>query len=183
MLYRLRDTVVSVLLLGILLPFLLLLVLYLFFRQKKIFFKQERTGFQEKAFRIYKFCTYTEEGLIPTPDGVWLRRFSLNEIPQLWNVIKGDMSLVGPRPLLHEYLPLYSDAQRKRFLGKPGITGWAQVNGRNDISFSETFALDVWYVEHKSFWLDLEILFKTCIQLFIRKDKGLARNYPFNGQN
>ena len=128
---------------------------------------------------MYKFRTMTsalnEKGeLLPdamrlTPLGAFLRKTSLDELPELWNVIKGDMSLVGPRPLLMEYLPLYDDKQLRRHDVRPGITGWAQVNGRNAISWEEKFKLDVWYVDHQSFWLDIKILFLTVLKVFKRE--------------
>lgn len=109
-----------------------------------------------------------------TPLGEFLRKFSLDELPELWNVLKGDMSLVGPRPLLMEYLPLYSPAQLKRHNVKPGITGWAQVNGRNAISWEQKFELDVWYVENQSLWLDVKILFMTLLKVI--KKEGISQD-------
>lgn len=136
-----------------------------------IIFKQIRPGKHGKPFSLYKFRTMTEERdengfLLPdelrlTSFGKFLRKYSLDEFPQLLNVLKGDISLVGPRPLLMDYLPLYTEEQAKRHLVKPGITGWAQVNGRNSISWEEKFKLDVWYVENQSFLLDIKILFLT----------------------
>ena len=144
-----------------------------------VLFLQMRPGLHGKPFFIYKFRSLTnavdEQGaLLPdekrlTYFGNWLRKSSLDEIPQLFNVIKGDMSLVGTRPLLMEYLPLYSSEQARRHDVLPGITGWAQVCGRNAISWEEKFSLDVWYVEHQSFWLDIKILFKTVQRVFSRK--------------
>lgn len=138
---------------------------------KNVIFRQERAGEGGKTFTLYKFRSMTDERdgrgeLRPDaerlpPFGKWLRATSLDELPQLWNVLKGDMSLVGPRPLLPEYVPLYAPSQRKRLDAPPGITGWAQVNGRNAISWPEKFALDVWYVEHASFALDLKIILMT----------------------
>ena len=150
---------------------MLLLIPLLALTQERIFFRQQRTGYKGKPFLLVKFSTMRD--VLPgekeedaqlkrlTPIGRVLRRFSLDEWPQMWNVLKGDMSLVGPRPLIHDYWPLYSEEQKKRFEVLPGITGWAQVNGRNAISFTERFRLDVWYVEHQSFGLDLRILFLT----------------------
>ena len=136
-----------------------------------IIFKQQRPGLNGRLFELYKFRTMTDERdetgeLLPdhvrlTPLGKLIRKLSLDEFPQLINVIKGEMSLIGPRPLLPEYLALYSDEQAKRHLVKPGITGWAQINGRNSITWEEKFKLDVWYVENQSFILDLKILFLT----------------------
>lgn len=147
---------------------------------KPIFFKQMRPGKDEKPFEILKFRTMTEEKdangeLLPDKDritktGDFIRKTSIDELPQLINVLKGDLSLVGPRPLLMDYLPLYTEEQRKRHLVKPGITGWAQVNGRNAISWEEKFKLDVWYVENQSFKLDMFILYKTIVNVINRKD-------------
>ncbi|GAB1613819.1 sugar transferase [Mammaliicoccus lentus] len=147
---------------------------------KPIFFKQTRPGKDEKPFEILKFRTMTEEKdangeLLPDKDrmtktGDFIRKTSIDELPQLINVLKGDLSLVGPRPLLMDYLPLYTEEQRKRHLVKPGITGWAQVNGRNTISWEEKFKLDVWYVENQSFKLDMFILYKTIMNVIKRKD-------------
>lgn len=147
---------------------------------KPIFFKQTRPGKDEKPFEILKFRTITDERdlngeLLPDKDrmtktGDFIRKTSIDELPQLINVLKGDLSLVGPRPLLMDYLPLYTEEQRKRHLVKPGITGWAQVNGRNTISWEEKFKLDVWYVENQSFKLDMFILYKTIMNVIKRKD-------------
>lgn len=140
-----------------------------------ILFTQERPGLNGKLFTLYKFRSMSnqmnDQGIL-LPDhirltsfGKFLRKFSLDELPQLFNVLKGDLSLVGPRPLLSEYLPLYSDEQAKRHLVKPGITGWAQVNGRNALSWEDKFELDVWYVHHQTFLLDLKILFLTVMKV------------------
>lgn len=147
---------------------------------RPVLFKQQRPGLNGEPFYIYKFRTMTDarddQGeLLPdeqrmTKVGSFIRKTSIDELPQLINVIKGDLSLVGPRPLLMEYLPLYSDEQKKRHLVKPGITGWAQVNGRNAISWEAKFKLDVWYVENQSFKLDMYILYKTFINVLNRKD-------------
>ena len=136
-----------------------------------VIFSRERIGLHDQPFQFHKFRTMTntcdERGcLLPDRDrmtslGGRLRRFSLDELPQLWNVLRGDMSLVGPRPLLPEYLPRYTLFQRRRHEVKPGITGWAQVNGRNGLSWEQKFELDVWYVDHWSFWLDVRILWMT----------------------
>ena len=143
------------------------------------FFTQERPGKNERIFRVIKFKTMTDErdsegNLLPdaerlTKMGKFVRSTSLDEIPQLLNVIKGDMSLIGPRPLLVQYLPLYNEKQKRRHVVRPGITGWAQVNGRNAISWEEKFELDVWYVEHVSFLLDIKILLKTVYNVFKRE--------------
>ena len=177
---RCLDIVVS---LGAVLFFLPLFILVAILVRANlgspVLFLQMRPGLHGKPFFIYKFRSLTnavdEQGaLLPdekrlTYFGNWLRKSSLDEIPQLFNVIKGDMSLVGPRPLLMEYLPLYSSEQARRHDVLPGITGWAQVCGRNAISWEEKFSLDVWYVEHQSFWLDIKILFKTVQRVFSRK--------------
>ena len=153
---------------------------------KPIFFKQTRPGKDEKPFEILKFRTMTDERdlngeLLPDKDrmtktGDYIRKTSIDELPQLINVLKGDLSLVGPRPLLMDYLPLYTEEQRKRHLVKPGITGWAQVNGRNTISWEEKFKLDVWYVENQSFKLDMFILYKTIMNVIKRKDITAANH-------
>lgn len=147
---------------------------------RPVLFKQQRPGLNGEPFYIYKFRTMTDERdnqgeLLPdeqrmTKVGSFIRKTSIDELPQLINVLKGDLSLVGPRPLLMEYLPLYSKEQNKRHLVKPGITGWAQVNGRNAISWEAKFKLDVWYVENQSFKLDMYILYKTFINVLNRKD-------------
>lgn len=144
-----------------------------------IFFKQKRPGLNGKPFQMIKFRTMTDAkddqgSLLPdavrlTRFGKFLRASSLDELPGLWNVLKGEMSLVGPRPLLMEYLPLYSPEQARRHEVRPGITGWAQVNGRNAISWEQKFKLDVWYVDNQSFWLDLKILFLTVKKVFVRE--------------
>lgn len=146
-------------------------------------FRQVRPGKDGKPFLMLKFRTMTDArdqngDLLPdtvrlTPFGRWLRRTSLDELPELWNVVKGDMSLVGPRPLLMEYLPLYSVEQARRHEVRPGITGWAQINGRNAISWEEKLALDVWYVDNRSMWLDLKILWLTIARVF--KAEGIAQ--------
>lgn len=147
---------------------------------KPVLFRQTRPGKDEKSFQILKFRTMTDGkdsdgNLLPdearmTKTGSFIRKTSIDELPQLINVLKGDLSLVGPRPLLMEYLPLYTEEQRKRHLVKPGITGWAQVNGRNAISWEDKFKLDVWYVENQSFKLDMYILYKTFYNVIKRKD-------------
>ncbi|MGB3343708.1 MAG: sugar transferase [Aequorivita sp.] len=150
----------------------------------KPFFYQRRPGKDERIFTIIKFKTMNDKRdasgqLLPdakrlTAVGSFVRKTSLDELPQLLNVLKGDMSFVGPRPLLPEYLPLYNERQRKRHDVKPGITGWAQVNGRNAISWEQKFEYDVWYVENQSFTLDLRILFKTVKKVF--KSEGIAQD-------
>lgn len=155
------------------------ILVYIFMGQP-IFFRQERPGYKEKIFTICKFRTMREafdsngEPLADekrlTKVGKFIRSTSLDELPQLLNILKGDMSFIGPRPLLKEYLTLYNDAQKKRHDVKPGITGWAQVNGRNAISWEEKFAYDVWYVEHVGFALDLKILWLTLLKVLKRSD-------------
>ena len=144
-----------------------------------VFFTQMRPGLQGKPFLMVKFRTMTDArgpdgALLPdadrlTPFGRFLRATSLDELPELWNVLKGDMSLVGPRPLLMEYLPLYSPGQARRHEVRPGITGWAQVNGRNAIGWEDKFTLDVWYVDHRSLWLDIKILWLTVKKVLVRE--------------
>lgn len=144
-----------------------------------VFFMQVRPGLGGKPFRMIKFRTMTDERgpggmLLPdaerlTPFGQMLRATSLDELPELWNVLRGDMSLVGPRPLLMEYLPLYAPEQARRHEVRPGITGWAQVNGRNALSWDEKFALDVWYVDNRSLWLDIKILWLTVRKVLVRE--------------
>jgi lipopolysaccharide/colanic/teichoic acid biosynthesis glycosyltransferase len=143
-----------------------------------VLFSQVRPGLHGKPFTMVKFRTMTDERgsdgvLLPdaqrlTDFGRFLRASSLDELPELWNVLRGDMSLVGPRPLLMEYLPLYTPEQARRHEVRPGITGWAQVNGRNAISWADKFALDVWYVDHRSLWLDVRILWRTVRKVLVR---------------
>lgn len=173
---RLVDFTFSLSLILLLLPFLFILGLLIKLALgSPILFTQERPGLNGKLFTLYKFRSMSnqmnDQGIL-LPDhirltsfGKFLRKFSLDELPQLFNVLKGDLSLVGPRPLLSEYLPLYSDEQAKRHLVKPGITGWAQVNGRNALSWEDKFELDVWYVHHQTFLLDLKILFLTVMKV------------------
>ena len=176
---KIFDLIVTFLGLLLLLPIITLTALMV--RSKlgsPIFFKQVRPGLNGNLFNIYKFRSMTNECdkdgnlLIDevrlTKFGKFLRSTSLDELPGLWNVLKGDMSLVGPRPLLVEYLPLYSKRQSRRHEVKPGITGWAQVNGRNAISWDEKFDLDVWYVDNQSIWLDVKILWMTIGKVIFR---------------
>ncbi len=177
---RLFDLIVIALFLPFIIP--LFLCLIVFVRVKlggPIFFRQTRPGLNGKPFEIIKFRSMTDAkdkdgNLLPdairlTPFGRFLRSTSLDELPELWNVIKGEMSLVGPRPLLMEYLPLYNKRQARRHDVRPGITGWAQINGRNAISWEQRFELDVWYVENKSIQIDLKILFLTISKVFKRE--------------
>lgn len=184
MMKRCSDLFLSILLFGFFAPILIsVLILIRIKLGKPVLFKQQRAGLKGRPFYVYKFRTMTDKrdehgNLLPdekrlTKLGRILRKYSLDELPQLWNVIKGDMSLVGPRPLPVEYLPLYTPEQARRHEVRPGITGWAQVNGRNAISWEEKFALDVWYVDHRSFWLDLKILWMTLIKVF--KAEGISQ--------
>ncbi len=177
---RCFDIVVAGLALVVLLPVVVVVAVLVRARLgKPAFFWQARPGLGGEIFRMVKFRTMTDGrdadgGLLPdvrrlTPLGKFLRKTSLDEVPELWNVLKGEMSLVGPRPLLVEYLPLYSEEQRRRHEVRPGMTGWAQVNGRNALSWEEKFALDVWYVENRSFWLDMKILWMTVRMVVTRE--------------
>lgn len=194
---RLFDFLAALILLLIFSPVIIIVACVLAYVNKgKAFFFQQRPGENEKPIYIIKFKSMTDErdtngNLLPdnkriTRAGSFVRKYSLDELPQFINVLKGDMSLVGPRPLLFRYIPLYNQEQRKRHLVKPGITGWAQVNGRNSISWAEKFKLDVYYVEHLSFALDIKILFLTVLKV-IRKE-GVNQSeerpmMPFNGNN
>ncbi len=182
---RLFDLVLTIPGLLLILPLLLILSFFIkVFLGSPIFFSQIRPGKNGNPFRMLKFRTMTNErdvagDLLPdnerlTSFGRFLRSTSLDELPTLLNVLKGEMSLVGPRPLLMEYLPLYSEKQNRRHEVKPGMTGWAQVNGRNAISWDEKFRLDVWYVDNWSIWLDIRILVLTIINVFLRK--GINHN-------
>lgn len=178
---RLMDILAA--LLGIVILSPVFLVVWILVRVKlggPALFTQDRPGKDEKIFKLYKFRSMTDErdengNLLPdevrlTRFGKKLRATSLDELPELWNILKGDMSLIGPRPLLVKYLPLYNDFQKQRHLVRPGLTGWAQVNGRNAISWEERFELDVYYVTHLSLKLDLKILWKTVMVVFQHKD-------------
>lgn len=177
---RIIDILISTIALIILLPFIIIIIFTLYFiNNKNVFFFQKRPGHKEKLFTIIKFKTMNDKkdihgNLLPdserlTTIGAFIRNISLDEILQLINVLKGDMSLIGPRPLLPEYLPLYNEFQKRRHAVKPGITGWAQVNGRNAISWQKKFELDVFYVDNISFLLDLKILFLTIKKVFVRE--------------
>ncbi len=176
---RVFDVVVVIIgMLVLALPLLVLIGLVRSRLGSPVFFRQVRPGLQGKPFEIVKFRTMTDDRrpdgqLLPdalrlTPFGRFLRETSLDELPELWNVLKSDMSLVGPRPLLIEYLPLYTPEQARRHEVRPGITGWAQVNGRNAISWEDKFKLDVWYAEHRSLWLDIKILWLTLKKVLVR---------------
>lgn len=195
---RTIDLTASLIGLLLLSPILALTSAGLYFANKGsgIFFYQERPGKNSKIFKVVKFKTMTDEkdkdgNLLPdirrlTKVGKLVRSTSLDELPQLWNVLKGDMSLIGPRPLLTKYLPLYSPEQARRHEVRPGITGWAQVNGRNSIPWHKKFEYDIWYVEHVSFKTDLKVLFKTIKKVVAREgisQEGEATMEPFNGHN
>jgi sugar transferase EpsL len=176
---RLLDFLGALVALLLLCPVLVLLAVMVKLKLGgPVIFKQARSGINGDAFNILKFRTMTDKrdlagDLLPdeqrlVPFGRFLRSTSLDELPELFNVLKGDMSLVGPRPLLMDYLSLYNDRQARRHEVRPGITGWAQINGRNALSWEEKFELDVWYVDNQSLWLDIKILFKTVLQVLKR---------------
>ncbi|TDT43472.1 lipopolysaccharide/colanic/teichoic acid biosynthesis glycosyltransferase [Halospina denitrificans] len=183
MLKRLLDIVISALTLLFLLPLMALIAIAVLLSMgRPVFFRQERPGLWGKPFQMVKFRTMKDAGDEkghPLPDhqrltqvGRFLRTASLDELPELWNVLKGDMSLVGPRPLLMEYLPRYNAWQYRRHEVRPGVTGWAQINGRNALSWEEKFDLDVWYVDHHSLCLDIRILILTAVQVI--RPKGIS---------
>ncbi len=177
---RLFDVAISVLALSFMMPLIVVLAFIVLVNiGSPIFFTQKRPGFNGKVFTLIKFRTMKNskglDGLLLSDAerlnrfGRFLRASSLDELPEFWNVLKGDMSLVGPRPLLEEYLPLYSPEQLRRHDVRPGITGWAQVNGRNAISWEDKFKYDIWYVENQSFWLDMKIIWKTIEKVTTRE--------------
>lgn len=194
---RFIDFVIALIGLIILSPVFVIIMISLYFANNgKPFFFQSRPGFNERIFKIIKFKTMNDKkddqgNLLPDGDrltsiGSFVRKTSLDEIPQLINVLKGDMAVIGPRPLLIQYLPLYNDRQRRRHEVRPGITGWAQVNGRNAISWTKKFELDVWYVDHVSFLTDLNVFFTTFKKVFKREGisaDGHVTIEPFNGNN
>ena len=195
---RVIDFILVFIVLAVIWPILLLITIWLHFANKGAgaFFTQERPGKNEKIFRVIKFKTMTDErdtdgNLLPdaqrlTKVGRFVRSTSIDELPQLINVLKGDMALIGPRPLLPQYLSLYSKEQARRHEVRPGITGWAQVNGRNAISWTRKFELDVWYVDHCSLKLDVKIFFLTIKKVFMRDSiskEGQATTIPFDGYN
>ena len=195
MIKRFFDIVVSAIALLLLSP-VIAIVAWKISRKlgSPVLFRQVRPGLNGKPFTMVKFRTMrdaVDKNGNPLPDsermtpfGNFLRSTSLDELPELWNVLKGDMSLVGPRPLLMEYLPLYSKEQARRHEVRPGVTGWAQINGRNAISWEEKFKLDVWYVDNQSFWLDVKILFLTVKKVFIKDGisaDGHVTMPPFEG--
>lgn len=195
---RVIDFILVFIVLVVIWPILLLITIWLHFANKGAgaFFTQERPGKDGKIFRVIKFKTMTDErdtdgNLLPdaqrlTKVGRFVRSTSIDELPQLINVLKGDMALIGPRPLLPQYLSLYSKEQARRHEVCPGITGWAQVNGRNAISWTRKFELDVWYVDHCSLKLDVKIFFLTIKKVFMRDSiskEGQATTIPFDGYN
>ena len=194
---RFLDFIIALTGLIILSPIFIFVMIGLYFaNQGKPFFFQARPGLNERIFKIIKFKTMNDKkdkdgNLLPdadrlTPIGAFVRKTSLDEIPQLINVLKGDMAIIGPRPLLPQYLPLYNETQKRRHNVRPGITGWAQVNGRNAISWTKKFELDVWYVDHVSFSTDVKVFFTTFKKVF--KSEGVSSDghvtiEPFNGNN
>ena len=195
---RLLDFCISLIALIIISPILVVVTIWLHFANKGAgaFFFQERPGKDEKIFKVIKFKTMTDErdangNLLPdaqrlTKVGKFVRSTSIDELPQLINVLKGDMALIGPRPLLVKYLPLYSAEQARRHEVRPGISGWAQCHGRNAISWSEKFKLDVWYVDHVSLMIDIKVIWITIMKVLKRADiseEGQATMEPFTGNN
>lgn len=195
---RWLDFVIVLCALAVIWPVMLLVTLWLHFANKGAgaFFTQERPGRNGKIFKVIKFKTMTDErgadgNLLPdaerlTPVGRFVRSTSIDELPQLINVLKGDMALIGPRPLLVQYLPLYSPEQARRHEVRPGITGWAQCHGRNSISWTEKFKLDVWYVDHCTLITDIKVIFITIKKVLVRdgiSQEGNATMEPFNGNN
>ena len=191
---RLFDFTIALFALICLSPIILVVTIWLHFANKGAgaFFTQERPGKDAKIFRVIKFKTMTDERdidgkLLPdaqrlTKVGRLVRSTSLDELPQLFNVLKGDMALIGPRPLLVKYLPIYTPTQMRRHEVRPGITGWAQVNGRNNISWTKKFEMDVWYVDNCSLFLDLKIIYKTIMNVIKRKDIAISTG-GFDGTN
>lgn len=195
---RVFDFIISLIVLIIISPLLLVVTIWLHFANKGAgaFFTQDRPGKNAKIFKVIKFKTMTDERdangkLLPdaqrlTKVGKFVRSTSIDELPQLINVFKGDMSLIGPRPLLPQYLPLYSPEQARRHEVRPGISGWAQCHGRNAISWTEKFKLDVWYVDHCTLWTDIKVIWITVMKVLKRADinnEATATMYPFDGTN
>lgn len=195
---RVIDFTIVLMALLVIWPILLVITIWLHFANKGAgaFFYQERPGKDGKIFKVIKFKTMTDErdaegNLLPDADrltkvGRFVRSTSIDELPQLINVLKGDMALIGPRPLRVHYLPLYSKEQARRHEVRPGITGWAQVNGRNNISWTKKFELDVWYVDHCSLWIDIKVILLTIKKVLFREDINndtVATMYPFDGTN
>ena len=191
---RVLDFIIALIALLLIGWFLIIVAIILHFANKGagVFFYQERPGKNEKIFKCIKFKSMTDEKdengkLLPeeqrlTRAGAIIRKFSIDELPQLINVLKGDMAFIGPRPLLIKYLPLYSEEQRRRHEVRPGMSGWAQVHGRNAISWTEKFKLDVWYVDHCSLWVDIKVLLLTIKNVITSKDIVLTTG-PFTGDN
>lgn len=191
---RICDIILSLIAIICVSPLLILFIILLHFANKGagVFFYQERPGKGGKLFKVIKFKSMTDEKdengvFLPndqrvTKIGKFIRKFSIDELPQLFNILKGDMSLIGPRPLLKRYLELYTPEQARRHEVRPGMTGWAQVNGRNNITWSEKFKLDVWYVDHCSLWLDIRIIFMTIKNVFAGKDVSVVSG-SFDGTN
>ena len=191
---RFFDFILALLALLLIGWFLIIVMIILHFANKGAgaFFYQERPGKDEKIFKVIKFKSMTDEkdengNLLPeeqrlTKAGAFIRKFSIDELPQLINVLKGDMAFIGPRPLLIKYLPLYSKEQHRRHEVRPGMSGWAQVHGRNNITWTETFELDVWYVDHCSLWVDIKVIFLTIKNVLTSKDIVLTTG-PFTGDN
>lgn len=191
---RVFDFLISLIALLLIGWFLILVAIWLHFANKGAgaFFTQDRPGKDEKIFKCIKFKSMTDEkdengNLLPeqqrlTKAGAFIRKFSIDELPQLINVLKGDMAFIGPRPLLVKYLPLYSEEQHRRHEVRPGMSGWAQVHGRNNITWTEKFKLDVWYVDHCSLWVDIKVIFLTIKNVLTSKDIVLTTG-PFTGDN
>jgi len=194
--YRLRDMIIASAALMLLWPLMLFIAGLLWITQGKVLFQQLRPGYRERPFRLLKFSTLYDvnPGELETarirerltPVGKYLRRYSLDELPQLINILRGEMSLVGPRPLLMAYLPLYTAEERRRHDVPPGLTGWAQIHGRNALTFKQRFAYDLWYVENRSFALDVHILWRTVAQVWqgqgVYADEKTA-SLPYDGSN
>lgn len=195
---RVIDFTISLIALLVIWPILLVIYIWLTIANKGAgaFFLQERPGKNAKIFKVIKFKTMTDERdaegkLLPDADrltkvGRFVRSTSIDELPQLINVLKGDMALIGPRPLRVHYLPIYNSEQMRRHDVRPGISGWAQCHGRNNISWTEKFELDVWYVDHLTLWIDLKIIFLTIKKVVCREDvnnDSTATMYPFDGTN
>ena len=191
---RVFDFVIALMALLLIGWFIILVAIILHFANKGAgaFFTQDRPGKDEKIFKLIKFKSMTDEkdengNLLPeqqrlTKAGAFIRKFSIDELPQLINVLKGDMAFIGPRPLLIKYLPLYSEEQHRRHEVRPGMSGWAQVHGRNNITWTEKFKLDVWYVDHCSLWVDIKVIFLTIKNVLASKDIVLTTG-PFTGDN
>lgn len=191
---RFFDFCISLIALICISPILLVVTIWLYFANKGagVFFTQDRPGKDEKIFKVIKFKSMTDEkdaegNLLPeaqrlTKIGAFIRKFSIDELPQLINVLKGDMAFIGPRPLLPKYLPLYKEEQHRRHEVRPGMSGWAQVHGRNNITWTEKFKLDVWYVDHVSLWVDIKVIFLTIKNVLSSKDIILTTG-PFTGNN